>query len=34
MNSTPADEKGMLSLMTQGGLEKCQGKHLLLHEDG
>lgn len=28
MNSTPTKEEGITGLMTQGGLEKCQGKHL------
>lgn len=26
MNSTPTKEEGITGLMTQGGLEKCQGK--------
>lgn len=27
-------KKELLGLMTQGGLEKCQSKHLVFHKDG
>ena len=27
-------KKELSGLMTQGGLEKCQSKHLLFHKDG